>query len=238
MAINWNSIVEGTSAGIAASVILGAAIISRERFRNIILRFRLSRIIRKASVGEGIDGVTTSISNQVGWPFVVRELSLCTDKLSYRMNPTGKVETVFKGRYPKLTRTQKKTIKHGTAIEIGSEIQYRSWREEPTVEGFITVSPYTSHQFILPSSLVVDYESEVRFIRLILEYVSVTGVPKILKIEESRWANALQKMLIRHRDELRTGKLNEARRRFGKPPILSQKQVTETKPNNAVEPTV
>lgn len=224
MSINWNSIIEGTSAGIAASAILASLVILRENFRNVFLKYKLSRIIKNAAVGDSIDGVTTSIQNKIGWPFVVRELSICTNNVNYRMNPTGEVRTVFRNQHPKLTKAQKKALEQGQAIEVESEISWSAWRVNPTVEGFIRVEPYTSHEFILPNNLIIDYESNVQSIRLILEYISPTGYPKILKIEESKWAEDIHNMILRQREALTNGNLNELRRRFGKPPIHSQRQ--------------
>src|SRR6266567_4137814 len=111
MTIDWNSVVEGITAGVAASVLIAAFVIARDLVRNGYLRFRLRREFRFLSCGSSLDGITVGVRNQVGKSFTVRHIALLTDKVDYRLNPTGEVTTSFKNQHSKPTRKQLRMLK-------------------------------------------------------------------------------------------------------------------------------
>jgi hypothetical protein len=128
MAIDWNSIVEGVTAGVVASVLLGIFALSRDSFRNAALRLRLIRTFRRMSCGTYLDGITVGIDNHTGRAFTVREVIMVTDKGNYRFNPTGDVSSSFKNQDPKPTRKQIRMLKRGAAISgFRIVVEYEGW---------------------------------------------------------------------------------------------------------------
>lgn len=240
MTINWNSIVEGASAGIAASILLGLFVILRGLGRERLLRFRLVRNLRRLACGSGITGVTVGVSNEVGRPFTVRHVALVTDKMSFKLNPTGEVSTHFNRMYPKITRKQKRLLKEGkiTAIPMGTEVQHRSWQAAPTVEGFTVVAPYTSHQFVLPAELVAGIEGDVTELQITLEYTNWAGTVRIMKIPAKSNADQIQKTVERLKKEIESGSFDRARAMFRMPPVqrFPTRGPSDPEPPNEVIP--
>jgi hypothetical protein len=109
--INWNSVLQGATAGVAASLILGLGALLRHRVKDLIFRWRLKRSFRFLSLGQGLDGLTVGIQNQLGQPFTVRHLVLVTDAADLRFEATSEVTSSFKGQLPKLPRKQLRALK-------------------------------------------------------------------------------------------------------------------------------
>lgn len=229
MTLNWNSVVEGITAGVAASVLLSVFVLSRDAARNLILRVRLNRAFRLLSCGSGLDGITVGVQNHIGRPFTVRQVVMITDKGDYRFNPTGEVTSSFKNQYPKPTRKQLRMLKRGeiSSIPIGTEIQFRSWRSGPTLEGFIVVQPFTSHQFILPAQLIADFDGAISGFRITVEYESWTHAVHIIQVHTRGSLDQVRKTVEHYRNEIVTGSLNAARAAFRRPPIVPK---TEQRP--------
>jgi hypothetical protein len=223
--INWNSVLQGATAGIAASLILGIGSLLRHRVKDSVFRWRLRRSLRLLSLGHTLDGLTTGIQNQLGQPFTVRHLVLVTDTADLRFDATDEVTSSFKGQLPKLPRKQLRALKKGLIkeIPIGTEVQFRSlksWQSTPTREGFVTVEPYTSHRFLLPYQLLAEPERTPRGFRTTIEYEAWPQKRKILQITTTGSLDQVKKMLEHARIEISNGSLNTARARFGKPPIV------------------
>jgi hypothetical protein len=102
--MNWNSVVEGVTAGVSASVILGTFALSRNRFRDLVFRFRLRREFRFPSCGHNLDGITMGLRNHLGKCFTIRHVAIVTDVGNFRLNPTGEVSSSFKKSSLGLTR--------------------------------------------------------------------------------------------------------------------------------------
>lgn len=221
MTLNWNSIIEGASAGIAASILLGLFVIFRGLWREGILRFRLIRNLRNLACGSGITGLTVGVSNEVGRPFTVRHVALVTEKMSFKFNPTGEVSTHFKRMHPKITREQKRMLKEGkiTCIPIGTEVQHRSWKATPTEEGFTVVAPYTSHQFVLPAELVAGVEGSVTELQITLEYTNWAGTVRILRMSAKSNVDQIQKTIEHLTTQIESGSFDRARAMFRMPPV-------------------
>jgi hypothetical protein len=62
--LHWNSIVEGATAGVAAAALIAIFAISRDAFRNIMLRKRVKRASRSMGCGTSLDGITVGIHNR------------------------------------------------------------------------------------------------------------------------------------------------------------------------------
>lgn len=221
MTINWNSIIEGASAGVAASVLLGLFVISREFVRDFVLRLRISRSFRLLSCGNSIDGITVGVANRVGTPFTLRQLMLETTKMNYRFNPSGEVTSCFKGQYPKISRKQRRQLKEGKieAIEMSCEMQYKTWHTKPTQEGFTLIAPHTRHQFVLPAEIVVDMPNTVKGFQLVVEYSTWRNVVKVMKVVTKDNNEQIGKAIASYQQEIECGSLDEVRSSFGKPPV-------------------
>ena len=224
MTVNWNAIVEGIAAGVAASVLLTVFALARDFFRNLFLRIRISRSFRFLSCGSGLDGLTVGVSNHIGRAFTIRQIVMITDRGDYRFNPTGEVTSSFKHQYPKPTRKQLRMLKRGkiASIPIGTEIQFRSWRSAPTSEGFTVVQPFTSHQFVLPAQLLVDFAGIIAGFRITVEYESWTHAIKIMQVHTRDSIEQVRKTVEHFRNEIVSGSLDSARAAFRRPPIVAK----------------
>ena len=185
MTLNWNSLVEGIAAGVAASVLITIFVISRDALRNVFLRIKFMRAFRLPSCGtRALDGVTLGLSNQIGKVFIVRDVVMVTDRGDYRFNPTGEVTSSFKGQYKKPTRKQLRMLKKRQikSIPIRKEYQFRSWRTGPTPEGFTELRPFTNQEFLLPTPLITDFDARISAFRVTLEYENWTHNTKIIQV--------------------------------------------------------
>ena len=223
--INWNSVLQGATAGVAASVILGIGALLRHRVKDSVFRWRLRRSLRLLSLGHTLDGITTGIQNQLGQPFTVRHLVLVTETADLRFDATDEVTSSFKGQLPKLPRRQLRALKKGLIkeIPIGTEVQFRSlksWQSTPTKEGFVRVEPFTSHRFLLPYQLLAGPARTPSGFKITIEYEAWPQKRKILQLATAGSLEQVKKMVEHARSEMLNGTLNTARTQFGKPPIV------------------
>ena len=61
--LHWNSIVEGATAGVVAAVLIAIFAISRDTFRNMMLRMRIARV-----------NSMPPLRGQLGWSYAITEL--------------------------------------------------------------------------------------------------------------------------------------------------------------------
>jgi hypothetical protein len=219
--LHWDSVVEGVTAGIAASVLLGIFALSRDTIRNVVLRLRLMRAFRFLSCGSRLEGITLGIRNHIGRTFTIRQIVMITDKSDYRFNPTGEVATSFKKQHPRPSRKQLRLLKRGKikSIPMGTEIQFRSWRSAPTLEGFVVAQPYTSHTFLLPAQLIADFDAVITGFCITLDYESWTHAIKIMQVRTSGSLDQVRKTVEQFKKQIKDGSLDSARAKFRQPPI-------------------
>ncbi len=184
MKIEPHSIIEGLSGGIAASLVLGALAATRNRIRNLILRFKIRRSVKSFSTGANLHGVTIGVSNRTGTAFIVRDLAIVTSQLVIRLMPTGNVTTCFDDPSEQPSRKQLRALKKGKikSVERPPVLELRHWNKPLSVEGFIEVSPFTTHEFILANQLIQSVQGEIKSIKLTLEYRSPSNEVKMLLI--------------------------------------------------------
>lgn len=198
MALNIDSIIEGATAGVVASVLLGAFAIIRNAIRNGWLRVKAHRTLRFIGYGNSINGVTVSLRNWAGFPIIIREVVMTTNTMEYVFIPTGEASSTFPSEYPRLTRAQKKTLKAGGHIGMPQQRKFIMWKTSPPVSGFVTLAPFTNQRFLLPSSLLKDFNSKVSGVRIVAEYLSTAKRNRILqKTVQTPIAARLQEIIER-----------------------------------------
>jgi len=219
--VHWESVLEGATAGIAASVILGLGALSRNYVRDFWFRLRLKREFWLVSCNWNLEGVTASLHNHLGQAFTVRHFALITERGDFRFDPLDEVRSSFTGEHPKPTRKQLRALKKGEIKEIplGVEFQYRRWRSNPTREGFATIEPFTSQEFLLPLQLLADKEGTPSGFRITIEYEAWPRKRRIWKIVTPGSLTQTQKTLINVRQQLLSGYINRERAKLGKAPI-------------------
>lgn len=221
MSVNWNSVVEGATAGIAASVILGVGALSRKNLNDFWFRRTVKREFRLISCNVSLDGITVALRNHSGKAFTVHHLAMITDCGDFRFDPLNEVTSSFKGQHPKPSRSQLRALKSGRIKEIplGVEYQYRVWRSNTTREGFVTIEPFTSIEFLLPYQLLANHEGAPAGFRITIEYEAWPQKRKIWQLIIDSSLEQARKTVERAREQLRNGTLNETRAKLGKPPI-------------------
>jgi hypothetical protein len=227
--VHWESVLEGATAGIAASVILGLGALSRNYVRDFWFRLRLKREFRLVSCNWNLEGVTASLHNHLGQAFTVRHFALITERGDFLFNPLEEVRSSFKGEHPKPTRKQLRALKKGEIKEIplSVEFQYRRWRSNPSREGFATIEPFTSQEFLLPLQLLADKEGTPSGFRITVEYEAWPRKRRIWKIVTPGSLTQNQKTLINVRQQLASGYINSERAKLGKAPIRLKMNPTE-----------
>lgn len=195
MSLNIDSIVEGTTAGVVASVLLGAFAVLRNRVRNLWLRFKIHRSLRLVGYGTSIAGVTINVQNRTGTDITIREAAITTDAMEYLLNPTGDVSSSFPAQYPRLTRAQKKKLKAGEQIQLTPQRRFASWRTQILPSGFAKLTPFTDQTLLLPTALVMGFDGKVTGVRMVAEYASHTNSIRILKKTVRSVAEPLQKTI-------------------------------------------
>ena len=227
--MNWNAVIEGTSGGVAASLILGTAVVFRGWARERLLRFRLRRDFKRHSYGSSVNGVTIGISNRVGRVFVVRSVALVAGKMNLGMNPTGDADTDFGP--VKLTREQKRLLKTGMIdrIPIDSRLQ-RKWSTPVSPKGSITVEPYTRHQFVLPLEMMVLVKEPIQAVKATIEYTNWSGDVRLISVETTSTASSIQGSVDALKSQIENGGLNKFRQSLGLRPV---KLPTEEQPQES-----
>jgi hypothetical protein len=234
MTIHWNSIVQGAATGVVGSLVFAGLVLSRDKLRSVILKRRIQRQIRGVGCGTGINGLTAEVHNHTGKNFTVREVTLITDKTEFPFNATGKEQSSLKLKEPRLTREQKKRLARGEMIEISSQLQFQV-RRRPPEGGFVTVTPFTSQEFLLPVNFLTFFSGVVKGLRITVEYESWTHETRILQGYTNGKDLPHLRMTIEHyRNEHLSGSMNAARRKFGMPEIPMPS--TATQPPSTSEP--
>lgn len=184
MNIEAHSIIEGLSGGVAASLVIGALSVSRNWARSLLLKFKILCSVRRFSVGASIQGATIGVSNRTGTSFIVRDLAVVTTKMTVRFIPAGEVTTCFDEPDQKISRHQQRLLKRGIikSIEFPPVLALLSWNKPKTLEGFVEITPFTSHQFVLPNQLLQSVQGDLISLKLTVEYRSWSNEVKILSI--------------------------------------------------------
>ena len=191
-------LIEGATAGVVASVLLGTFAVIRGVIRNGWLRVKAHRTLRCVGYGNSINGVTVSLKNWAGFPIVIRELVMITNTMEYLFNPTGEASSSFPSEYPRLTRAQKKILKAGGQIGLPQQRKFITWKTSPPLSGFVTLAPFTNQTFLLPNALLKDFNSKVSGVRIVAEYLSTTKRNRILqKTVRTPIAAQLQRIIER-----------------------------------------
>lgn len=111
-------------------------------------------------------------------------------------------------------------LKKGEMVQMEAQMQFGSWKVPASPAGFVTLPPYTKTSFILPAQFVADSDSSIAGLRVVLEYTTRSEEKKILQHDvKSKHPQHGQTTLDHFRNELRSGSLNNARRRFRMPEI-------------------
>lgn len=226
---------EGGAAGIVAAVLLSIFALSRNLIYDGVFKWRLKKSLRWLSVGSGISGVTIGVPNKVGRSFVVRELTLLSENMSFRLNPTGNLETCCDQINPKLTRRQKKMLKAGEIdkVQIRSVMGHQYRADTPPTNGFVTIDPFTSHSFVLPASYATGVPESLKGLEVIIEYRGAGADAKIMSHIVTGSNDLISGTISSLAKQIESGTFDEARRKFGMPPVtpLMKAQPKEKNPN-------
>jgi len=177
------------------------------------MRPRCVELHRVLGFGTGLDGVTTSIRNQTGREMTVRQITFVMNAAHFVLLPTGELTSSYKRENPKLTRAEIRRLKKGEAVQMKTQMQFRSWKVPPGLAGFVTLPPYTKTSFVLPAQFVANFDKPITGIRIVLEYATRTGEKKILHHDvKSKNLEHLQSTVDHFREEARSGRLNQARK--------------------------
>jgi hypothetical protein len=218
--MNWTSIIEGTAAGVAASIVLGLAAYCYSFARNRILRKAVERTLTSFSSGQSVFGVTVGISNHTQRPIIIRSVSFNGAKARYRLNPEGETSTLSVDRKRKLTAAELKELQSGKMVQISQEVGFtHSWREKPPASGFVEITPYTTHHFVLRAELLVDFNDRIDGVIVVAEYTAWNGVIELVEGKIVDGMDALNTTLEHYTGQIKTGSLNKARAMFGAPQL-------------------
>jgi hypothetical protein len=222
MKIHWDAVVEGATAGIIAAILLAPWAVLRDVIRNYCLKRALRRELRIISCGHAIGGITTEVRNIVGKEFTVREVFLVTDRLECPFTATGNVTSCLKEAKPKLTKDQREKLDRGEAIPVSlPRISKTTWRVGSPPTGFMTIAPFTKHEFLLPAELFVfAFNAKPVCLRFTIEYQSWTHKSTIIQqCTVGVAVKRLQQTFEFYFNELLSGNVNKARARLGLPEI-------------------
>jgi hypothetical protein len=224
--MNWDSVIEGTVAGVAASAALGAGAFSYSRLRDWRLHKKITDTLARFSTGQGLNGVTIGISNYTSTRITIRSVSFSGAKSRYRLNPAGETSTLSIDRGRKLTTKEMEDLKAGKEVLISQEVGFtHSWQETAPVSGFIEIAPYTSHTFLLPAQLLADFDDRIEGILVIAEYTTPSGRIDLVEGKIIYGMDALNNLIGHYVGQIKSGALNVGRARFGLPAIkLNEKR--------------
>src|SRR5690349_3514627 len=85
-------IVQGTTAGVIASLVFSVLAYLRDHARSFRLRRKLVKTLSRLNAGGGINGLTIIIYNNVGRPFTVRQVLLLATPTNFKLQPTAKID--------------------------------------------------------------------------------------------------------------------------------------------------
>jgi hypothetical protein len=221
MPIQSSAIIEGTTVGVVGSVLFAALTIARDQLKVWSFKRKLRAELRSTGCGSGIRGITTRIDNLTGAEFTVREIAMVTDRAVLLFNATGEVKSCVKPKKDKLTQEQRTRIAKGEAVEVGPpEVQFRPWRVGIGDGGFVTVKPYTSHEFLLPAELAAGSDAIPQHLRITVEHKGWMGDTEITQETTTGFAAESLKQIF---EQFRSGpaleNLNKARLMFRLPPV-------------------
>jgi hypothetical protein len=222
MKIHWDAVVEGATAGIIASILLALWAVLRDIIINYWLKRALRRELRIISCGHAIAGLTTEVRNLIGKEFTVREIVLVTDKLECPFTATGSVTSCLKEAKTKYTKDQMERLKKGEAIPVSlPRISKATWRVASPPTGFMTIAPFTKHEFLLPAEMFVfAFSAKPVCLRFTVEYESWTHKSTIVQQCTIGVAvKRLQQIFDFYCKELSSGNLNNARETWGLPKV-------------------
>jgi hypothetical protein len=220
MELPWDALLEGTTTGVVGAGVLGLLTVCRNRLREQALRRWIRRNLNTMGIGTSLEGITTSIHNQTGSEMIVRQVTFLIDGTYIVLLPSGELTSSYKGQNRKPTRAEMHRLKKGEMIQTEAQMQFGSWKVPPGPAGFVTLPPYTKTSFVLPAQFVANSNSPITRIRVVLEYTTRTGEKKILQHDlKSKHPAHIQTTLDHFREELQSGRFNEARRMFRMPEI-------------------
>lgn len=196
--MDWNGIVEGTSAGVAAALLLGLFAIFRGHIRNLILRWGIRRRFRFLGFGGDLEGATIGVVNHLSRGFRIREATIVTRSTEYRLNPTSEITTSFKQQHPKFTRKQKKLAKLGQPIHLRSTVMFiKQLKPDNAFDEFLEVSPFTERTFSLPTLVASQIQDPIEGIRFVVEYDNYTGGVDIMNVYSTESVKNVQDTIDR-----------------------------------------
>jgi len=235
MNINWQALAEGTTTGISASVVIALYLSLRSRARSLFLRRSIRKSVRQFDFGSGLHGLTLYIQNKTDKQLVVRGISVAGAKARYRLSSTGKVEALqlFPDRKP--TKKELADLKAGKIVAMSQELSMSyEWNTQPPSNGFATIQPYTSQEFLLPAQFLVDWDDSIQSIMTSIEYTDWSDSVRLLHVIQSDRIEIMTKTLDHYRTEINSGSLNKARTMFRLPPLKIPAKTAEAKkePNN------
>ena len=214
MEINWNAVIQGTTTGIVGSMVMGSLLLSRNKGKNMLLKRSIQKNLRDVLLGGGIHGITADIFNRTGIDFIVREVVMVTDKEEFQFNATGEVASSFKSKPPKLSKEELARLKKGEPVQSSARLVFPPKKGAPP-EGFVTVTPFTSHKFLLPAHFIAHFNATVKHLRIMVEYQSWTKDVRLLEATTApKSVGFLQKTIGSFQKQYLDGTLNNMRRRF------------------------
>jgi hypothetical protein len=177
----------------------------------MIFRWRLRRELRFFSLGWiAQQGVTIGIRNRLGKSFTVRSLVVTTNQGNFRSIPTPEVHSSSKEEEPKLTWRQKRAVKRGdlSCLPPTKEFAMLIWQSKPSVEGFATIDPFTSRDFLFSYRLFENYQdaSPPSGFRITIEYEAWPGHRSILQWDITDRADQIRKHFQDIRDRMRAAR--------------------------------
>lgn len=222
MTPNWQSMIEGTVTGVAATVALGLMILARNLINNLIIRFQIVKCLKATNVGVSIFGLTSTIFNNTAKEFKIRYFALVAAEGNYKIKATAESRLSERPKKPKLTKEQKELLKAGKEVQMGTEIEYGPPLEREVQRGTVTIPPFTEQDFLLHANFIKTYKGPAFHLIIKAEYVNYTDDIVLLTIETPKKSSKFMNQQIAHykkgSDE---GSLWEGRRRFGLEPPLA-----------------
>jgi hypothetical protein len=205
-----------------AAIVLGFASLLRKHAADLLFRAKLRSAFRWMGLGHNLDGLTSAVRNHVGRQLIIRRLVLSTATGDFLMNPMDQISLSYAGQHPKITRKQRKEIAAATKeVPLSPpEFQLRRVQSSPTLDEFAAVDPFTSRDFLLPYELLAIHTAPdpVAF-DITIDYEAWIGKRRIVRIRITDGADQIRKMLDFASREIRSGNLNSARAKWGKPPV-------------------
>jgi hypothetical protein len=228
--MDWNSVIEGVTAGVAGAAVLGVISGSRKWVQSTVYREKLKKSLRKCGVGSGIDGMTVSFSNRTGRPFRIRGVQMVTNGgARYTTRFTGKIETCTE-----LSRKDIKKIKAGKISELSETVFGTRENVQPDEDGCVTLPPHSKATYQVEARLLFEFGHSPVSAKATFEFEDYSGnVQLFMVVSDSRSNEMIVGVYKSLRAQLESGSLNNARKMFGLPPV--KLPVNDSKKNEAEE---